>query len=86
MFTLIYLMKIFNARKPLILYFYILRNSTIHSFMIYSKTKIYNWFPFFFNRPEFNASRTDIMNDDQNSYTFAPTYRDESTDYHRHLI
>ena len=26
------------------------------------------------------------MNDDQNAYAFAPTYGDEYTDFHHHLI
>ena len=37
-------------------------------------------------RPKKNASRTDITNDDEKFYTFFPTYRDESTGYHRHVI
>ena len=41
---------------------------------------------YFVYRPNKNASRTDITNDDQNAYTFAPTYGDESTAYHRHMI
>ena len=41
---------------------------------------------YFVYRPKKNASRADITNDDRNAYTFAPTYGDESTDYHRHMI
>ena len=41
---------------------------------------------YFVYRPKKNASRTDITNYDQNAYTFAPTYGDESTAYHRHMI
>ena len=33
-----------------------------------------------------NASRTDLTNDDQRAYAFAPTYRDGSTDFHRHMV
>ena len=54
------------------------RENTIYSFMIQSKTKRHNWFPFFY-RPKKNASRTDIANNDQNTYAFAPTYGYEST-------
>ena len=37
-------------------------------------------------RPKKNASRTDIINDDEKAYTFAPTYGDESTGYNCHMI
>ena len=37
-------------------------------------------------RPKKNAPRTDITNDNQNAYTFAPTYGDKSTSYHCHMI
>ena len=33
-----------------------------------------------------NASITDIFNDDQNTYVFAPTYGDGYTDFHRNII
>ena len=41
---------------------------------------------YFVYRPKENASRTDITDDDQNAYTFAPTYGDKSTAYHGHMI
>ena len=41
---------------------------------------------YFVYRHNKNASRTDITNDDQNAYTFGPTYGDESTAYHCHMI
>ena len=41
---------------------------------------------YFVYRPNENAYITDIKNDDKNAYTFAPTYGDESTAYHRHMI
>ena len=37
-------------------------------------------------RSKKNSSRTDIKNDDEKAYTFAQTYGDESTGYHRHMI
>ena len=40
----------------------------------------------FVYRPKKNASRTDITNDDQKDYAFAPTYGDEYTAFHRHMI
>ena len=40
----------------------------------------------FVYRPNKNASRTDLMNDDQKSYSFAPTYLYGSTDFHCHMI
>ena len=41
---------------------------------------------YFFHRPKKYASRTDITNDDQNAFSFAPTYGDDSTAFHRHMI
>ena len=41
---------------------------------------------YFVYRPKKNASRTDLTNDDQKSNAFAPTYRDGSTAFHRHMI
>ena len=41
---------------------------------------------YYINRPNKNESRTDLTNDDQRAYEFAPTYGDGSTDYHRHMI
>ena len=46
MVTLTSLTQIFNSVKPVIWYFHISRNKTIHSLMIHSKTKIHNWFPY----------------------------------------
>ena len=37
-------------------------------------------------KPKKNASRTDITNYDEKSYRYVPTYGDESTGYHRHMI
>ena len=54
--------------------------------MIPSTTNTHNWFANFFCRPKKNASRTDLMNDYQNSYAFAPTYGDESTGFHCRMI
>ena len=36
--------------------------------------------------PKENSPRTDVTNDDEKAYTFAPTYGDESTGYHCHMI
>ena len=41
---------------------------------------------YFVYRPKKNASITDLMNDDQKAYAFAPTYGDRSTALHRHMI
>ena len=41
---------------------------------------------YFVYRPKKNAPITDITNDDEKVYTFAPTYGDESTGYHCHMI
>ena len=41
---------------------------------------------YFVYRPKKNASRTDITNDDQKSYAFAPTYGDVSTAFHHNMI
>ena len=41
---------------------------------------------YFLYRPNKNASRTDITNDDKNSYAFAPTYGDGFTAFHRRMI
>ena len=54
--------------------------------MIHSKTKRHNWFPYFFYIRKKNASRTDITNVYQKYFAFAPTYGDESTAFHRHMI
>ena len=40
----------------------------------------------YFYKPKENSSRTDLKNDDQNVYVFAPTYGDGSTNFHRHMI
>ena len=40
----------------------------------------------FVYRPKENVSRTDITDDDQKAYAFAPTYLDGSTNFHRHII
>ena len=37
-------------------------------------------------RPNKNAYRTDITNDYQKAYVFAPTYGDGSSAFHRHMI
>ena len=37
-------------------------------------------------KPKKKSSGTDIMNDDQKAYAFAPTYGDGSTDFHRRII
>ena len=39
-----------------------------------------------FYRPNKNASRTDLTNDDQKYYAFAPTYGYGSTAFNRHMI
>ena len=41
---------------------------------------------YFVYRPNKKSCRTDITNDDQNAYTFAPKYGDGSTAYHSHMI
>ena len=55
----------------------------IHDTLKKKQTQFFSLY--FIYRPK-NAPRTDITNNDQNSYTFAPTYVDESTAYHRHII
>ena len=37
-------------------------------------------------KPKKNASRTDITNYDEKAYKYGPTYGDESTGYHHHMI
>ena len=37
-------------------------------------------------KPKKNSYRTDITNHDEKSYNYGPTYGDESTGYHRHMI
>ena len=37
-------------------------------------------------RPKKNVSRKNPTNDDQKAYSFAPTYLDGSTSFHRHMI
>ena len=54
--------------------------------MIPSTTKRHNWFALFFNIPKKNASITDLTNDYQKAYAFAPTYGDGSTALHCHMI
>ena len=41
---------------------------------------------YIFYRPKKNANRTDITNDDQKAYAFAPTYGDGLTTFHCHMI
>ena len=41
---------------------------------------------YFVYRNKKNASRTDIKNNDQKAYAFAPTYGDGSTAFNRHMI
>ena len=41
---------------------------------------------YFAYRPKKSASITEITDYDEKSYTFAPTYGDESTGYHCHMI
>ena len=43
-------------------------------------------FLYFVYIPNKNASRTDLTDDDQKAYLFAPTYVDGSTSFHRHMI
>ena len=43
-------------------------------------------FLYFSYRPNGNASRMDLTNDNQKSYAFAPTYGDGYTYFHRHMI
>ena len=50
------------------------------------KNKNTQLFSLFFYRLHKNASRTDITNDDQKSYSFAPTYWDEFTAFQCHII
>ena len=54
--------------------------------MIPSTTKINNWFANILFTDLKNAYRTDLTNNDQKAYEFAPTYGDGSTDFHRHMI
>ena len=37
-------------------------------------------------KPKNNASRTDITKYDEMAYKYGPTYGDESTAFHRHMI
>ena len=41
---------------------------------------------YIFYRPKKNASITDLTNDYQKAYEFAPTYGDGSTNFHCHMI
>ena len=43
-------------------------------------------FKYFVYIPKKNAYRTDLTNDDQKAYVFAPTYGDGSTAFRRHMI
>ena len=52
---------------------------------INNKNKQLVWL-YFVYRPNKNASRIDITDDDQKAYAFAPTYGDVSTDFQRHTI
>ena len=54
--------------------------------MIPSTTKRNNWFAYILLIDKKNASRTDLTNDDQKYYAFAPTYGDGSTAFHHHMI
>ena len=55
--------------------------------MIPSTTKRHNWFAYIYlYRPKKNAYITDLTNDDQKSYSFAPTCGDGSTAFHPHII
>ena len=54
--------------------------------MMQPKTKNTIGFLVVFYIPKKNASRTDITNYDQIAYTFVPTYGDEFTAYHCHMI
>ena len=86
MVTLPSLTHIFNSSKALNWFFHISgRRLSIHSWYT-QKQKYTISFLVFFYRLKKNSSRTDIMNDDQNSYAFAPTYGYGSTYFHRHMI
>ena len=53
--------------------------------MIYKKkTQLVSFYAVY--RTNKNASITDITSDDEKDYAFVPTYGDESTGYHRHMI
>ena len=54
--------------------------------MIHSETKIHIFFLYYVYKPKKNASRTDVTNYDEKAYKYGPTYGDESTGYHRHMI
>ena len=52
--------------------------------MIHSKLKRHIFYIFY--RPNKNASRTVITDNDEKEYTFVPIYGDESTAFHCHMI
>ena len=54
--------------------------------MIHPNTKRQNWFPYILFTYLIKKPRTDITNDDQTAYAFAPTYGDGSTNFHHHMI
>ena len=66
----------------------IFRKKTIHSFIndTLSNKKTQLVYLYYIYKPKKNASRTDITKYDEKVYTFAPTYGDESTGYHCHMI
>ena len=41
---------------------------------------------YYFYKPKKNAPRTDITNYDEKDYKYVPTYGDQSTVYHCHMI
>ena len=72
-----------QATKLIISHF---RKITIHSFMTPLEKKTQLVCLYFVYKHKKNASRTDIMDDDQKSYAFARTYGDVSTTFQRHII
>ena len=76
--------KLEQATKLILSHFQEEDHPFIHDTTNNKKTKLVSFYIFY--RPKENESRTDLTNDDQKSYTFAPTYGDGSTAFHRNMI
>ena len=75
----------FNQAINLILsYFQEEDHSFINDKLINKKTQLVSLY--YVYKPKKNASITDITNDDEKAYKYGPTYGDESTGYHCHMI
>ena len=59
-------------------------HSFIYDTLKNKKTQFF--YLYYIYKPNKNASRTDITDYDEMAYKYVPTYGDESTGYHRHMI